>query len=128
MPVTLHTGFFYIAGKEKPLLFCGVSDSLKHVPPAIWMFLTPVLDEIKGTHPEVEKIYFFSDGPTTKYRLKVNFYLLSTEIFKLGFSGATWNIFAAGHGKGTPDSVGGFLKLSMEHLLEVPLTGRGGES
>lgn len=40
----------------------------------------------------------------------LNFYLLSTENFERGFSFATWNFHASGHGKGIQDGVGAALK------------------
>ncbi|XP_070182136.1 uncharacterized protein [Littorina saxatilis] len=115
--ITLHTGCYYIAGEQKPVLFCGTSDSLQHDPAAVWAFLGPVLDDLRTTHPAVQTIHFFSDGSTTQYRQKMNFYLLSTEIFERGFSGATWNFFEAGHGKGVPDGVGGILKRTADRRV-----------
>ncbi|CAG2256864.1 unnamed protein product [Mytilus edulis] len=51
-----------------------------------------------------------SDGPTTQYRQKGNFYLACTNLPKYGFQNFCWNFFEAGHGKGIPDAVGGALK------------------
>lgn len=107
---TLHTGVLYTAEDQSPLAFCSISPSRRHDPTAIWAHLDPVLGMIRQRFPEVKKLHFFSDGPATQYRQKGNFYLLSTEPYKLGFENINWNYFEAGHGKGAPDGVGGALK------------------
>lgn len=83
--ITLHTGCYFIGGNEKPVPFCGVSDSLQYDPSTVWAYLRPVLEEIRTDHPAVDTVLFFSDGPTTQYLQKMNFYLLSTEIYKMSF-------------------------------------------
>jgi hypothetical protein len=60
---------------------------------------------------------FFSDGPTTKYRQKQNFYLLNNQLYYYGFHQATWNYFEAGHGKGAADGVGAALKRKADKLV-----------
>ncbi|XDV36664.1 hypothetical protein PO909_006404 [Leuciscus waleckii] len=59
-----------------------------------------------------------SDGPANQYRQKGNFYLLSTEPYKLGFENINWNYFEAEHGKGAPDGVGGALKRSADRAIK----------
>lgn len=112
--LTLHTGCYYVQGKTKPTLFCGVSESLRHDPSSVWAFLHPVLTEIKTEHPSIQRIHFFSDGPTSQYKQKQNFYLFATELHRKGFEFGTWNFFAASHGKGVPDSVGGIVKRTAD--------------
>ena len=98
--ITLHTGVLYVGANSKPQSFCTVSESLEHGPGAIWVLLSPILDDLQAQHPNVKILHFFSDGPTTQYRQKGNFYLFSTVIFKRGFKLASWNFHEAGHGKG----------------------------
>nr|KAG5690558.1 hypothetical protein BaRGS_014691 [Batillaria attramentaria] len=57
------------------------------------------------------------DGPTTQYRQKMNFYLFSTEVYKIGFTGGTWNFLAAGHGKGIPDGIGAAVKRAADNRV-----------
>lgn len=76
-----------------------------------------MLENIKADHPDIETVHFFSDGPTTQYCQKINCYLLSTEIYQIGFSGATWNFFEAGHGKGIPDGVGASVKRAADRRV-----------
>lgn len=114
--LSLHTGIFYI-GKNEKQTFATVSESLAHNPGAIWAHLRPILLNIRQSS-DVEKIYIFSDGPTTQYRQKCNFFMFSTELHKLGFSYAEWNFFESGHGKGIPDAVGGSLKRKADSKVK----------
>lgn len=115
--ITLHTGYYMTGMSDRRVLFATISDSLQHGPAAIWAFMTPVLQDIRRNYPSIDFIHFYSDGPTTQYRQKGNFFLLTTEVFSLGFKGATWNFLEAGHGKGIPDGIGGTLKRSADRRV-----------
>ena len=78
--ISLHTGIYYV-GKKTEQTFCTVSDELEHGPAGIWAHLSPILEGIKDRFPGIESVEFFSDGPTTQYKQKGNFYLFSTEIY-----------------------------------------------
>jgi hypothetical protein len=108
---TLHTGVLYF--KDDTISFTSISDSLEHGPIAVWKHLEPIHDLIK-TQKNINTIHYFSDGPTTQYRQKHNFFLFST---RCPFTHATWNFFEAGHGKGAADGVGGALKRKADNLL-----------
>jgi hypothetical protein len=77
--LSLHTGVYYIGNNSNQTTFCTVSENLNHGPPAIWAHLKPILKRIKDSNPEVSSVEFFSDGPTTQYRQKGNFYFACTE-------------------------------------------------
>lgn len=112
--VSLHTGVTYLKDKT-PSSFCTISDNTRHDPSAIWAHLHPILSEIKATHPNIKTIHFISDGPTTQYRSRNNFYLMRWKCLdKYGFSSVTWNFTEAGHGKGAPDGVGGLVKRTAD--------------
>lgn len=64
--ITLHTGVIYYKG-DCTTSFCTVSDCTNHGPPAIWAHLNPVLANVKEINPNIDTIYFVSDGPTTQY-------------------------------------------------------------
>jgi len=113
--VTLHTGVVYIAHDHWS--FASISPSLYHGPEAVWAHLQPVLQEIQQRHPSVKVVHMYTDGPTTQYRNKMNFYLFCTCIFDLGFDQGTWNLFEAGHGKGAPDAVGGTIKRLADRMV-----------
>jgi len=118
---TLHTGLFYInAGSEvTSTSFCTISDSKHHGPCGIWTYLDPVLKLIKHQYSHVTTIHFFSDGPATQYRQKLNFYYFCTKIHSYGFTAGTWNFSEAGHGKGAADGVGGALKRTADKLASL---------
>lgn len=88
---TLHTSVAYVKGN--PISFCTVSDVLDHSPAAIWAHLEPVLKFITEKFPSIKTFHFFSDGPSTQYKQKKNFYLYSKEILNFGFFSSTWNFF-----------------------------------
>ncbi|KAK6168560.1 hypothetical protein SNE40_021068 [Patella caerulea] len=112
--LSLQTGVYFIGQNSKPFTFCTVSENLHHGPGGVWGHLRPILKKIRELHPEVTSLHVFSDGPTTQYKQKQNFYLLSTEPKKLGFNNTSWNFFASGHGKGIPDGVGGAVKRNAD--------------
>lgn len=112
---TIHTGVAYSSGSY--VSFATISDVLNHGPSAIWASLKPVLSDLKAANSDINAVHFFSDGPTTQYRNKLNFFLWSTLIFDMGFEYSTWNFFEAGHGKGAPDAVGGTLKRRADTLV-----------
>ena len=114
--VTLHTGVVYIGKNEHKWGFCSMSDSLQHSPAAIWAHLKPVLDEIQSTY-KVDTVHFFSDGPTTQYRQRGNFYLFSKKVAQRGFKFSTWNFHEAGHGKGAPDGIGATVKRLADKVV-----------
>jgi hypothetical protein len=99
---------------DKVQFFCGVSYSLQHDPISVWAHLNPILKKIREEHPDVDTLQFFSDGPTSQYKQKLNFYLFSTEQFEHGFKKGYWNFHTAGHGKGIPDGIGASLKRSAD--------------
>ncbi|XP_071042826.1 uncharacterized protein [Parasteatoda tepidariorum] len=69
-----------------------------------------MIKEVKQLFPHVNIIHFQSDGPTTQYRNKTNFFLFAHFAITLGFKKATWNFSEAGHGKSPADGIGGFIK------------------
>ena len=117
--VTLHTGIMYIGGEQKSKSFCTVSDNLVHSPGAVWAHVDPILNDIRQKHPGITKVHIFSDGPTSQYRQKGNFYMFCTKLAKMGFTHAWWNIFEAGHGKGIPDAIGGALKRRADLAVKM---------
>ena len=98
---------------EKMLIvhsFCTVTDSMDHGPCGIWTYLEPVLTAMQNENPILDTLHIFSDGPSTQYKQKGNFYLFSTELAKKGIEFGTWNLHEVGRGKGEPDGIGGVLK------------------
>lgn len=109
--ISLHTGIAYMADKVMP--FCTVSDNLKHGPAAIWAHMRPVLEYITSDR-HYETIHFISDGPTTQYRNKHNFFLWPRTVVDHGFHRSTWNFLEASHGKGAADGIGAAVKRNAD--------------
>lgn len=112
----MFLGVAYISGAVTS--FCTVSASHRHDPPAIWAYLLPVLRDLKETHQHLKFLHIWSDGPTTQYRNKANFWLLDHFVSSL-FSSGSWNMFEAGHGKGAADAIGGVVKRSADQYVNL---------
>lgn len=114
--ITLHTGMVYMGNKEAKS-FCTISDNNSHEPPAIWAHLIPVLRYVKEMMPETKVVHVYSDGPTSQYRQKKNFYLLNLLTTQMGFEYSTWSFTEAGHGKGVADGIGGSTKRALDRQV-----------
>ena len=112
---TLHTGMLY--AKRDSFGFASISACRRHDASAIWAHLKPVFDYVAHNYPDIDTVYFVSDGPTTQYRCKNNFYLLSTKPFEWGMKLVNWSFLEAGHGKGAADGIGGVLKRTADRLV-----------
>ncbi|CAH2085774.1 unnamed protein product [Euphydryas editha] len=88
--ITLHTAVMYHfsaeAQKKQVTLYCTESPNQNHGPSAIWAHLHPILSELKAKHPNVTTVHFFSDGPATQYKQKINFYLMAGFSKNTGFT------------------------------------------
>ncbi|KAH0551126.1 hypothetical protein KQX54_000175 [Cotesia glomerata] len=92
--------------------FVTLSKSLRHDPSAIIVHIKKILDVYLATNPEIKKLHIMSDGPTTQYRNKKMFYLI-TQYFPQCYSqleDITYNFSEAGHGKSSADGIGGYIK------------------
>ena len=69
-----------------PKFFLGVcyslSQSLRHDPAAITVHLKQILNFFFSRFQQVKKLHFMSDGPTTQYRNRKMFYII-TQYFSL---------------------------------------------
>ncbi|GBM44954.1 hypothetical protein AVEN_126372-1 [Araneus ventricosus] len=96
----------------------------EHDPPAILAHLQPVLELLQKEFPDADVLNFFSDGQSTQYRQKKNFYLFSKLIFNFGFQAGTWSFFESGHGKEAADGIGVTLRRcadqAVAHGTDIP--------
>lgn len=113
--VSIHTGVLYTSKSTDG--FCSISDCLKHGPSGIWAHLIPVLKYARERNQDLRNVFFISDGPTTQYRCKDNFFLLSKIPFELGYSSVNWSFMEAGHGKGAPDGIGAVVKREADRAV-----------
>jgi hypothetical protein len=116
--ISIHTGVAYVHDTTLP--FVTISDNLSHGPAAIWAHLEPPIKFIKEKYPLINKLHVISDGPTTQYRCRANFYLFSTKPKELYIpEGGSWNFMEAGHGKGAPDGIGAVVKRAADTLVNT---------
>ncbi|WAQ96198.1 hypothetical protein MAR_028888, partial [Mya arenaria] len=112
---SLHTVVVYV--KDKTKSYCTISDNTQHGPGAIWAHMQPILKSLKADHPNVKNVQFVSDGPSTQYKSKNNFYLFHRKIIEnYGFESATWNFTGTGHGKSSAD-VGCTVKRTADRMV-----------
>ncbi|XP_041713164.2 uncharacterized protein LOC121546167 [Coregonus clupeaformis] len=113
--VSLHTGVAHT--KNGVVSVCTISSSMRHDPSAIWAHLKKVLPYLKQQNTAATTLHVISDGPTTQYRSKNNFFFLSKVPYELGFKKVTWNFLEAGHGKGPADGIGAAVKRQADSLV-----------
>ena len=111
--LSLQTGAFYYKDTvSKEILcisFCTVSEHLRHDAAAVWAHLNPVMTLIKNTIP-LNTVHFQSDGPSSQYKNKSNFFLFRLYCQEINLDHGTWNFSTPGHGKSTADGIGGTVK------------------
>lgn len=83
-----------------------MSDNLQHNACAIWAHLQPILQMIMQKFPNESTLHFQSDGPTSQYRNRTNFFFVSIFLQFIGLEAASWNFTETGHGKGSTDGIG----------------------
>ncbi|KAJ2937230.1 hypothetical protein O0L34_g19420 [Tuta absoluta] len=110
--ITLHTGVIFF--QKCCQSFVTTSDDNCHEPYAIWAHLLPIIKLAKEINPNVKVVHYFSDGPSSQYRQKKNFFLLNFFTEKLKLSYATWSFSEAGHGKSLADGIGGAVKRQLD--------------
>lgn len=118
--VSLHTGAYYYrtkSGEVECVSFCSVSECLRHDASAVWAHLQPVLAEITKKLTHVDVLHFQSDGPSTQYKNKSNFYLLSHYCEKFQMRLASYTFTTPGHGKSTADGTGGTVKCTCDRAV-----------
>lgn len=121
--VSLHTGVFYYLDNQTGFVsnksFCTLSQNTNHDAGAIWAHLTPILKLIQNLIPNVTTIHFLSDSPSSQYRNKFIFYLITKLKYEVKFlNKVTWNYQEAGHGKGAPDGVGAVVKRTADNFVK----------
>lgn len=119
--VTLHPTVIYSTTEEgepaSHTSYVYVSNDLNHNAVSVITFVKDLVDKIKEVDPAAEKIHYWTDGPTSQYRNKTIFYLVSHHKSLFGIE-AVWNFFEAGHGKGPCDGVGGVTKRSADLAMK----------
>ena len=118
--VTLHPAVAYYRSADgllshKSKVF--VSDELGHNSATVYAFLKELISNLKTMLPNLKHIHYYTNSPTSQFRNKTIFYLLSRhkELFNVT---ASWNYFEAGHGKGPCDGIGGSVKRMSDEAVQ----------
>ena len=126
--VTLHTMVVYFRSegidrvqsdaKDKSVqCFVAVSDVLNHNAVSVDTILKQLISEIKMLVPDIRRIHYLTDSPTSQHRNKSIFRLISTHEEEFGVQ-ARWNYLESGHGKGPCDGLGASVKRSAEPVIK----------
>lgn len=66
-----------------------------------------------------ETVHFLSDSPSSQYRNKFIFYLITKfQDMNQNISKVTWNYQESGHGKGAPDGIGAVVKRTADNFVK----------
>lgn len=121
---TIHP--FSIYSKEngtiKHTSFIIIAESLKHNHRSVYLFQQKLFAYLNRKFGIIKKITFFSDGASSQYKNKKNFFNICQYKKKYGFD-VEWHCFATSHGKGPCDAIGGVLKrlaakASLQRIFE----------
>jgi hypothetical protein len=111
--VTIHPVVAYFKddeGQLKHMNFVYISDDLGHNFGTVYAILKQLTTELDKIIPDgVQMIHYWTDSPSSQYRNKSAFYIISDHKTLLGVP-AIWNYFEVGHGKGPCDGIGGTSK------------------
>lgn len=121
--VSIHTGVLYylsdVTGQVDIMPFCSISACLRHDAAAVHAHLKTALTRLIPKQ-NINVLHIVSDGPSSQYKNKSNFYLFTQHLVHvLNISAATWNFTETAHGKGPADGVGAALKgAANNHVLK----------
>ncbi|XP_035684140.1 uncharacterized protein LOC118421089 [Branchiostoma floridae] len=118
--VTLHPVVVYHRDENGELRHesrCIVSDELGHNPFTVFSILKKVVSHLKDKHPNLQYVHYWTDSPSSQYRNKTLFSVVSDHETLFGMK-ASWNYFEAGHGKGPCDGVGGTVKRMADDAVK----------
>ena len=117
--VTLHPVVVYYSDENSDLQHKSmviVSDELGHNSSAVITFIDRIMKEVSKIAPDLAIVHYWTDSPTSQYRNKVIFDLVSNHTDIYGVR-AVWNYFEAGHGKGPCDGLGGTTKRMADESV-----------
>ena len=98
--------------------FCIISDDLQHDAGSAIAFIKNIISNVKLMVPNLTLIHYWTDSPTSQFRNKTIFDLLSKHQDTFGID-ARWHYFEAGHGKGPSacDGIGGCSKRQADQAV-----------
>ena len=99
--------------------FCTLSSDLRHEPPAIIAHANPIFNRVLNQKPALKFIHLLSDGPTSQYRCKKMFFLLTRFIVENypQIESIVDNFFEIRHGKYAADGIGAVIKRTADDFV-----------
>jgi len=114
--VTLHTMVVYIPGKLKPQSIVAVSNELSHAAPTVYAIIKHLIPLVKELYEDLKHVHYLTDSPTSQYRNKSIFQIMTYHQDELDIS-CQWNYLEAGHGKGPCDGLGASVKRAANSAV-----------
>jgi DNA-binding transcriptional regulator GbsR (MarR family) len=96
--------------------YVAVSDVLSHNATVVYTILKKLIPQLKTVYPAMSKIHYLTDSPTSQYRNKTIFKVLTDHNDHFGV-GARWNYLESGHGKGPCDGLGASIKRGADMAI-----------
>ena len=113
--ITIHPVVAYFKNKEIVChqSFAFISDESRYDARFVFVLLRSLVPQLIQLIPELEYIHYWTDSPTSQYRNKTIFKIISchSDYFKVP---ASRNYIEAGHGKGPCDPIGGSAKRKAD--------------
>lgn len=109
--VTLFTCCIWTTEKLHSLVI--VSDELSHNKYTVHLFLQKIFEYIKSVSENITFLYIFSDNCAAQFKNRYVMTSMNALKAEYGFNHLEWNFFAASHGKGAVDGIGGIVKRSV---------------
>ena len=116
--VTLHPTVAYYKNGDSlaHANYIIVSNELSHKASTVLTFLDEIMPHLKGLVPDLKKIHYWSDSPSSQYRNRFIFDMVANHKELHGVD-ARWNFFESGHGKGPCDGLGGTCKRMADNAV-----------
>jgi hypothetical protein len=116
--------YYILNGEEHHFCFVVISDIMHHDTVAVYLYQTMFINHLKTKLPNINKIFYFTDGAPSQYKNRKNFANICNHYADFNIE-VVWNYFASSHGKGPCDGIGGTVKrlaakASLQHV-GVPL-------
>ena len=95
-----------------------VSDDLKHDKTSVAVFMCKVVNDlVKGRHPNITRVWIFSDGPSSQFKNRYIAHFL--HLLQGQGLNIQWNYFATSHGKGAVYGIGGTVKRMVWNAVST---------
>ncbi|WAQ99020.1 hypothetical protein MAR_023393 [Mya arenaria] len=118
--ITLHPTVIYKKATDGKLTHDSivfVSEVLQHNAAMVQVIIQKVIKYIQESDKSIKGIHFWTDSPTSQYRNKTVFDIVSRLETEFGIKGS-WHYLESGHGKGTCDGVGGTTKRNADNAIK----------